>query len=427
MKSSFQVLLAIALVTAALVGCSAPPEPSKLPSPAPTVDIEATVQARLQEERAKVPTATPQPQQSSEAVAAARLLPSVVRVSTSGSVGSGLVIGEGLVITNRHVVEGETSVSVQPNIGQELRGSVAVRNSILDLALIRVPGLKAPAATFADVSSMKPGETLLAIGYPLDLKGDATMTRGLFSAVRVGEPLPGEWVQTDAAVNPGNSGGPLANLRGEVVGLITMRQLASSLTPVEGINFALSSTSLQEVLPTMLLAIGAMPPGATPLDDSTSKDLAGFLQKYDGAESLAFSKSDPGTVQELCAPGLFSFVSSMLKAQKKLNVHRESTLLGFKLLAAYALPGDMVVADVQERWHSLTYQGDKLAQDEGETDQPQVVAVKRTTEGWKLTAVQFKDADALGGASPNPTPLPSSVPLHPTATPIPGQLHAAYP
>ena len=423
MKSVFSAIPAVVLLTLALLGCSTPPQPPAVPSPAPTVDIEATVQARLQEEIARMPTTTPQPVKSAEATAAARVLPSVVRVSASGNVGSGLVIGEGLVITNRHVVEGATTVSVQPNSGQKLQGSVAIRNSILDLALIRVPALRAPAATLADVSAMKPGDTVLAIGYPLDLKGDATVTRGLFSAVRVGEPVPGEWVQTDAAVNPGNSGGPLTDLQGEVVGLITMRQMASSSsTPVEGINFALSSTSIREALPTMLLAAGIMPTGATPLDDATSKDVADFLQKYDAAETLAFSKSDPSRVQDLCSPGLFSFVSAMLSAQQRLNIHRESTLLDFKLLSAYALPGNMVVADVYERWHSLTYQGDKLIQDEGETDQPQVVGVMRVPGGWKLAAVQFKDADALGGTSSISTPTPGTSPDQLTATPIPGQL-----
>ena len=429
MRSFLQVLTAVTLLAVLLLGCSAPPQPTAVPSPFPTVnveatvqvEVEATVQARVKEELAKMPTATPRPVESAEATAAASVLPSVVRVSASGNVGTGLVIGDGLVITNRHVVEGATTLSVQPYSGPALRGSVAIRNSVLDLALVRVPSLHAPAATLADVSSMKPGDAVLAIGYPLDLQGEATVTRGLFSAVRIGEPLPGEWVQTDAAVNPGNSGGPLINLQGEVVGLITMRQMTSQTAPVEGINFALSSTSIQETLPTMLLATGTVPPDATPLDDATSKDLADFLQKYDAAETLAFSKSDPAAVQELCAPGLFSFVSSVLDAQQKLNVHRESTLLQFKLQSAYVLPGNLVVADVYERWHSLSYQGEALIQDEGETDEPQVVAVRRTSKGWQLAAVQFKDADALGGTNPNPSAIPSASPSWPTNTPIPAQ------
>jgi S1-C subfamily serine protease len=420
MKPPFGIWLAIALLTGSLYGCSALPEPLKPPSPAPTVDVEATVQARLQEERAKLATATPQPEApSSEAAAAAALLPSVVRISISDAMGSGLVIGDGLVITNRHVVSDQQTVTVQTKSGQSIPGKVAIRNSILDVALVQVLGLNAPVAPLADVSKMKPGDTVLALGYPLDLKGDATVTRGLFSAVRVGEPLPGEWVQTDAAVNPGNSGGPLANLRGEAVGLITMRQMTEDLTPVQGINFALSATSIREALPAMMVASGFTPPGATPVDETTSKDVADFLQKYDDAESRAFSSSDSSIVQDLCAPGLFSFVSSMLEVQKALNIHRESKLLDFKLLSAYSLPGDMVVADVLERWHSLTYSGNTLTEDEGETDQPQVVSVKRVSGGWQLAAVQFKDDDAFAAATPTPTRAPSQ--RRPTATPIPRQ------
>lgn len=407
MRSSLPAYVLSVAFFAASVACSPSPEPA---APAPVVDVEATVQARLAEERSRIATATPQPEVLTEAAAAARLIPSVVRVTTDEGMGSGVVVGDGLVITNRHVVGDRSSVTIQISSGDSLQGKVAVRNSILDVALLRVTGLKARAAILADVSRMKPGESVVAIGYPLDLKGDATVTRGLFSAARVGEPLPGEWVQTDASVNPGNSGGPLINLRGEVIGLITLRKAGEDLLPVQGINFALSANALREVLPAMLLAAGSMPPGAALLDDSTSADLARFLQQYDAAEATAFSKSDAAAVQQLSSPGLFSFVSSMIRAQKTLNIRRESTLVSFRLLAAYSLPGDLVVADVSERWSSRTYRGDKLLQDEGETDQPQVVVAKRVAGAWQLTGVQFKDADALGAG---PTPVPASAPPRP--------------
>ncbi len=392
----------LALLLASLLSlataCSAPPEPPRATvtpaptaTPAPTVDVEATVQVRLQEERAKLPTPAPATEVPSEANAAERLLPSVVRVSTDTGMGSGVIVAEGLVITNRHVVEDGTTVTVQPRGGKEISATVLAKNSMLDVALLRATGVDAPAAALADLSRMKAGESVLAIGYPLDLKGDPTVTRGLFSAVRIGEPLPGEWVQTDAAVNPGNSGGPLANLRGEVVGLITLRKLSDSVTPVEGINFALSASSLRDALPAMLLSAGIIPPGGQEASPALSGEIADFLQSYDRAEIDAFSRSDDSALKELATPSFHSFASSMLVLQKARNLRRDSELLEFKLLSAYSLPGDLVVADVLERWHTRTYRNNRLMEDEGETDQPQVAVVKRAGNSWRLAGIQFKE------------------------------------
>lgn len=156
-------------------------------------------------------------------------------------VGSGFVIDpDGLIVTNDHVVEGKSQVTVTFPDGRRVRGKVLGYDSAVDVALIKVPLTHLRALKFADSNKAEVGDWVLAFGSPLGLQ--RTVTSGIISAVNRefsrAERQP--YLQTDAAINPGNSGGPLVLLNGEVVGMNTF--IAEG---AEGIGFAIPSNTLK--------------------------------------------------------------------------------------------------------------------------------------------------------------------------------------
>ena len=155
----------------------------------------------------------------------------------SGS-GTGFVINEsGLVVTNKHVVDGYASVRVEMATGSEYRGSVTNFHPTLDLAYIEVNSGQAftPIAV-GDSDDVRVGAEVIAIGFPLGstLGDEPTVSRGIISAKRDGR------LETDASLNPGNSGGPLLDMFGQAVGVVVSRvEESSSGRPIMGIGFAI--------------------------------------------------------------------------------------------------------------------------------------------------------------------------------------------
>jgi serine protease Do len=153
---------------------------------------------------------------------AEQLRRSTVLVHAGGrGAGSGVIwSSDGVVVTNAHVVRG-SRVSVQLWDGREFEAAIHARDSRRDLAQLRVDAANLPAASVADSSELRPGELAIAIGNPLGFVG--ALATGVIHAVG---PLRGlgqvEWVQADVRLAPGNSGGPLANAHGRVVGINTM-------------------------------------------------------------------------------------------------------------------------------------------------------------------------------------------------------------
>jgi serine protease Do len=138
--------------------------------------------------------------------------------------GSGFVIREdGYIITNAHVVEEAERVEVKLAAGKRYRAQVVGRDDRTDVALLKIDARGLPVATLGDSNQLRVGEFVLALGHPFGL--EQTVSFGIVS--RKGAPLqaaaPGfDFIQTDAAVNPGNSGGPLVNMAGQVVGVNSM-------------------------------------------------------------------------------------------------------------------------------------------------------------------------------------------------------------
>jgi len=151
--------------------------------------------------------------------------------------GSGFITrSDGIVLTNAHVVEGASEVSVTLPDGRSFSGKVLGSDPVTDVAVVKVVASGLPVAPLGDSAKVKPGEWAIAIGNPLGL--DNTVTAGIISAIQrtnaLGEGQRVPYIQTDAAINPGNSGGPLINDRGQVIGINTAIRQA----PGAGLSFA---------------------------------------------------------------------------------------------------------------------------------------------------------------------------------------------
>ncbi|HXS22070.1 MAG TPA: DegQ family serine endoprotease [Steroidobacteraceae bacterium] len=152
--------------------------------------------------------------------------------------GSGFIVSsDGYVLTNGHVVEGASQVTVRLVDQREFRAKVVGTDERTDIAVLKIAAAGLPVVHFGDPSKLRPGEWVLAIGSPFGF--DNSATAGIVSAI--GRSLPTEnyvpFIQTDVAVNPGNSGGPLFNLQGEVVGINS--QIFSRTGGFMGVSFAI--------------------------------------------------------------------------------------------------------------------------------------------------------------------------------------------
>lgn len=154
-------------------------------------------------------------------------LPSSFRMPSPSGSGSGFVIDEaGYVLTNNHLVERTKSLVVGLADGRLVPGRVVGRDFLLDLAVIKIQAKDLVAAHLGRSASLQIGDTVVAIGNPLALKGGSTVTVGVVSALDRSILAPNgetlyDLIQTDAAINPGNSGGPLVDQAGHVVGVNT--------------------------------------------------------------------------------------------------------------------------------------------------------------------------------------------------------------
>ena len=178
---------------------------------------------------------------------------SVVYIVSKGvGSGSGIIYdSKGDIVTNNHVISGATSISVTLSNGKMYSATVVGTDTADDLAVIHINASNLTPAHFASAGSYQVGETVLAIGNPLDLKG--SVTSGLISGLhRVEQEQNGAYlsdaIQTSAPINPGNSGGALVTLDGTVVGMPTLEQTSSSNgTTTQDIGFAIPSERIVSI------------------------------------------------------------------------------------------------------------------------------------------------------------------------------------
>ncbi len=151
-----------------------------------------------------------------------RAIPAIVSIETGQGRGSGFFVAPRTVITNRHVIQDNVSVTVRLSSGQTLPGRVEKSSSENDLAIVRVDSAlpSQPVLALGSVNDVRPGQEVIAIGLALGVFQNS-VTRGIISAIRRADRT--VMLQTDAAINPGNSGGPLLNRQGQVVGINTLK------------------------------------------------------------------------------------------------------------------------------------------------------------------------------------------------------------
>lgn len=199
---------------------------------------------------------------TSVARVAQRLADSVVTISAQvdgvmgegGATGTGVVItSDGEILTNAHVVEGASEVRVRfANDTEPVEAEVLAFDTGNDLALLKVNASGLVAATFAKPGSVRVGDQVVAIGYALALDGGPSVTTGIVSALKrtifTESGALNSLIQTDAAISSGNSGGPLVNMRGEVVGINTAVARGDSNSSANNIGFAISVDETLTVL-----------------------------------------------------------------------------------------------------------------------------------------------------------------------------------
>jgi S1-C subfamily serine protease len=215
------------------------------------------------------------------AVTVAEVLgPSVVQITTDFGVGSGVVYGDGLILTNAHVVEGARELTVQLGDGRRLPGEVVGAEINVDVAVVSVgAGHELPVATLATGERVQVGQTAIAIGSPFSLQ--QTVTEGIVSAVN--RPVYNvstytAMIQTDAPINPGNSGGALADLSGRVIGINTAIQTDGSSFTNAGVGFAIPIDTAVSVADRLVAGIPIEPgflgiSGDTPSDGSAGVEV----------------------------------------------------------------------------------------------------------------------------------------------------------
>lgn len=189
------------------------------------------------------------PELSPEAIAK-QSDPAIVRVEGEIAWGTGFFVTDtGLVATNRHVVKGQSRLYVVTRAYRKLAAKVVYVDSDKDLALLKVDGSGFPHLTLAPLDEVQRGEPVVAIGYPAEGMPH-TITHGIVSGIGKSRLAGnGTWIQTDAAINHGNSGGPLLDTQGRVIGLTAVGPPSDDPhDPIIGLKYALSAQDLIDVL-----------------------------------------------------------------------------------------------------------------------------------------------------------------------------------
>lgn len=207
---------------------------------------------------------------------AAQLKPSVVTITAEGTsrfspttvptgVGTGIVVtANGLILTNHHVIAGASALTVALSDGRELGARVVADDPSLDLAVLKVAAADLTPATLGGTSAVTVGQVAIAIGSPLGTFSE-TVTKGIVSATGRTITVAGDGgrpvelrnlIQTDAAINEGNSGGPLLDINGSVIGVNT-----AAATSAEGIGFAIPIDAARALIARAEAAAGQAPPG----------------------------------------------------------------------------------------------------------------------------------------------------------------------
>lgn len=212
-------------------------------------------------------------EQISDSVVGVSALNTAEDGSVTGSRGTGMIISsEGYIITNEHVISSGKDITVTLNDGTEYEGTLMGVDENLDIAVIKIDAKNLCAIKLGTSETTKAGERVIAVGNPSGAGANltGTVTVGYVSAVNreiLFNDTRQKFIQTDAAVNPGNSGGPLVNERGEVIGVVTLKSLVSTveqdgtMVNAEGIGFAIPIDKAMKSVESIILSGDVKRPG----------------------------------------------------------------------------------------------------------------------------------------------------------------------
>lgn len=250
--------------------------------------------------------------------------------------GSGVIISEdGYIVTNNHVIKDASELEVTLNSKKIYKAKLIGTDSKMDIALLKIDtDEKLPFSTFADSDNVRVGEWVLAVGNPYNLT--STVTAGIVSAKARNLDTKGiqSFIQTDAAVNPGNSGGALVNTRGELIGINTM--ISSPTGSYAGYSFAVPSNITRKIIEDIMefgnVQRGILGVEITELNGSVSKELGvkqtegvyvKKVNKNSGAEKAGITKGDVIVKLDNTSVGSFSELSGYINTKRpndKVNV-----------------------------------------------------------------------------------------------------------
>ena len=265
-----------------------------------------------------------------------------VQTPEQKGMGSGVIISkDGYIVTNNHVIDGADEISVKLHDGRELKGRVIGADATTDLALVKIEGDDFPAIPVGDSDKLKIGEWVLAVGNPFNL--GSTVTAGIVSAKARGLGANGveSFIQTDAAINKGNSGGALVNVKGELVGINAM--LYSPTGAYSGYGFAIPTSIMTKVVTDLkqygtvqraLLGISGRDMGSDNYPDEILKE-----QKELGV-------NEGIQIVEVSDGGSSSGVLKKNDVITELNGHKVKTMAELQGYLAKFRPGDKVTLKV---------------------------------------------------------------------------------
>ena len=266
------------------------------------------------------------------------------------ALGTGVIVSpDGYIVTNNHVVNGAKHVWVTLHDQRRFDAKVVGRDKASDLAVVKIDATGLRSAAFGDSRQVKPGEAVLAIGDPLGM--DFSVTRGIVSAVNRSRVLSdgpdsrGSYIQTDAAINHGNSGGPLVDAWGDVIGINT--EMLSTSGASEGIGFAIPS-NLVKTVAAQLIEHGKVNRGYLGIDvTDVTPGIASSLNEADTRGALV-NQVNAGSPAEAAGLKPYDVVTGF-------NGHKVENGTDLQNLTGDAAPGSVAKVAVMRDGKPMTF------------------------------------------------------------------------